>query len=107
MGVRTVVATASIALATFIGGAIAGDRTTDLAGNGFSTVQNLQAVPLSDREMGQIRGADNLWIWRNGRLDGTKPLLRSGHPGFGSASTNWIVGCGGAPRVTTFESPGC
>ncbi len=33
--------------------------------------------------------------------------MKAGHPGFGTASNNWIVGCGGKPSSTSFFAPGC
>ena len=108
MGIKAIVSFASIALVTSVGWALADDRTTANAGNTFSAVQGLHAAPLTTQEMDKIRGADNLWIWRNGRLAGDgKPMLRAGHPGFGSGFTNWIVGCGGPPQPTIFSAPSC
>ena len=102
MGIKSILSLASVVFAVSVGGAFADSQTTENTGDRFSTVQTLNAVPLTAQEMDQTRGADNLWIWRNGNM-----TMKGGHPGFGDASTNWIVGCGGAPRSTIFLAPGC
>ena len=102
MGIKSILSLASVVFVVSAGGAFADNQTAQNTGDRFSTVQNLNAAPLTTREMDQTRGADNLWIWRNGNM-----TMKGGHPGFGAASTNWIVGCGGRPSATTFFAPGC
>lgn len=102
MGIKSILSLASIVFVASVGGAFADSQTTEITSDRFSTVQTSAAVPLSNQEMGRIRGADNLWIWRNGNM-----TMKGGHPGFGTASTNWIVGCGGKPSPTLFFAPGC
>lgn len=104
MRVSTFLSAAAIALAASMGVSVAADRAT---GESFVVLDGIQATPMVRAELEAVTGAFNLF--RFDRKTGTAIYLGThggnfqNTPGFNNA----IVGCGGPPRMTTFQNPGC
>jgi len=107
MRVTTLVSAAAIAFTASMGISSAADRAPGASAETFVALKGVQATQMNPAEMAAVTGAFNLF--RFDRTTGTAIYVgtHGGNfqhtPGF----NNVIVGCGGPPRMTTFQNPGC